>query len=86
MRAEPGGLAQAQAPADWWPTGDLGTLDAAELEATIAAARRGRPDFGIVEADLERERNRLSLGENALRVCEENWRGAGHAGCFSPRG
>ena len=49
-----------------WP--DLGTLDPVELEATIAATRRGRPEFGIVEADLERERNRLALGENALRT------------------
>lgn len=47
-----------------WP--DFGRVDAAELEATIAATRRARPELGIVDADLERERNRLALGENSL--------------------
>jgi outer membrane protein TolC len=47
-----------------WP--ELGEVDAAELEATIAASRRTRPEVGLVDADLERERNRLALGENAL--------------------
>lgn len=49
-----------------WPT--LGKLDALEVEAAIAATLRQRPELGIVAADLERERNRLALGENELKT------------------
>jgi len=47
-----------------WPS--LGRLEAGELEAILAATRRLRPEVGLVDADLERERNRLALGENEL--------------------
>lgn len=53
----------AELPARW-PDG--GRIEPAELDATLAATRRMRPEFGIVDADLERERNRLTMGENAL--------------------
>lgn len=49
-----------------WP--DLGHVDMTVLEATIAATLAERPELGIVAADLERERNRLALGENALKT------------------
>ncbi len=35
---------------------------------------------GLVQRGYKEETIRKILGENALRVCEENWRGAGHAG------
>lgn len=52
-------------PGDW-PV--LGEPDAIEIESAIAATQRQRPELGIVEADIERERNRLALGENALKT------------------
>jgi len=51
---------------DTWPV--LGEPDAIEIESAIAATQRQRPELGIVEADIERERNRLALGENALKT------------------
>jgi outer membrane protein TolC len=47
-----------------WP--DLGRVDAAAVEATLAAALGERPELGIVATDIERERNRLALGKNEL--------------------
>jgi len=49
-----------------WP--DLGRIDATALEATIAATKADRPEVGLVAADVERERNRLALGNNALKT------------------
>ncbi|MGD9602022.1 MAG: TolC family protein [Gammaproteobacteria bacterium] len=49
-----------------WP--DLGEVDAADLEASIAATLAGRPELGINAADIARERNRLALGRNALKT------------------
>lgn len=49
-----------------WP--DLGRVDAAEVEATLAAALDERPETGIVATDIERERNRLALGRNSLKT------------------
>lgn len=49
-----------------WP--DLGHVDTAALEATIAATLEVRPELGLVAADVERERIRLALGENALKT------------------
>jgi outer membrane protein TolC len=49
-----------------WP--DLGRVDAAAVEATLAAALGERPELGIVATDIERERNRLALGKNELKT------------------
>jgi len=55
----------AELPGEW---PGLGRVDERELEATIAATLTERPEVGIVAADLERERNRLALGNNALKT------------------
>ncbi len=49
-----------------WP--DHGRMDAQSLEATIALTLAERPEIGLVAADVERERNRLALGDNALKT------------------
>ena len=54
-----------QQPADW---PDLGSVDEASLQATLAATLTDRPEVGLVAADVERERNRLALGSNALKT------------------
>ena len=49
-----------------WP--DLGRVDAADVDAGIAVTLADRPEIGLVAADIERERNRLALGSNALKT------------------
>jgi outer membrane protein TolC len=49
-----------------WP--EQGRVDVQSLEATIALTLAERPEIGLVAADVERERNRLALGDNALRT------------------
>ncbi len=55
----------AELPGEW-PV--LESVDATILETTIAAAQVARPEIGLVTADLERERNRLAIGNNALKT------------------
>jgi hypothetical protein len=49
-----------------WP--DLGRVDMTAMEAPFAVTLAARPKIGIVAADLERDRNRLALGENASQT------------------
>jgi outer membrane protein TolC len=49
-----------------WP--GPGRIDTQSLEATIASTLAERPEVGLVAADVERERNRLALGDNALKT------------------
>jgi outer membrane protein TolC len=49
-----------------WP--EHGDVDAQALEATLALTLAERPEIGLVAADIERERNRLALGDNALKT------------------
>jgi len=49
-----------------WP--EHGEVDAQALEATLALTLAERPEIGLVAADIERERNRLALGDNALKT------------------
>jgi len=51
---------------DAWPDHD--NIDAQALEATLALTLAERPEIGLVAADIERERNRLALGANALKT------------------
>ena len=46
---------------------DLGRMNGGTLEAVIAATRRERPELGIAATEIARERNRLAIGENALK-------------------
>lgn len=48
-----------------WP--DLGSVDPDSIEPTINAALAVRPEVGLIATDIERERNRLALGQNALK-------------------
>lgn len=56
---------RAELPAEW-PA--LESVDATMLETTIATAQVARPEIGLLTADLERERNRLAIGNNALKT------------------
>lgn len=48
-----------------WP--ELGEVPADGMDATIAAALAVRPELGLKDADIERARNDLALGQNALK-------------------
>lgn len=57
-------LVAASAMPQGWP--DLGKVEADGIDATIAAALAARPELGLKDADIERARNDLALGQNAL--------------------
>lgn len=48
-----------------WP--DLGEIPADGVDAIIAAALAARPELGLKDADIERARNDLALGQNSLK-------------------
>lgn len=59
-------IPQAAELPEAWP--EQGRVDVQSLEATIALTLAERPEIGLVAADVERERNRLALGDNALKT------------------
>jgi outer membrane protein TolC len=49
-----------------WP--DAGPVEARNVEAIIAATTAVRPEIGLTDADIDRARNDLALGENSLKT------------------